>query len=440
MSWTPEQVLSFAPDAGTAKRGQGLASERNWRLLQSNDTSVWGECASSSLSYYHTQIDLSGPAFKCNCPSRKFPCKHAIGLFLIFATRSDAIDKGQAPPAWVEEWMASRKGKTSEAIDPKVLAERQEKNASQRANNRIKRLEQMAGGVKDLETWLLDLVRQGLASTEQLEYSYWQDISARMVDNKLGGVGLKIRSLPLLQGGNTDWPKYMLSELAELYLLARGLQNLEQLPEPMQDQLLSVAGLNIRKDDLLSQNGIQDNWAVLGQFTGVNIDNGAFRQTWLKGEDSGKDAMLLEYDYRGAGFEIDWPVGRIIAGELVYYPGTYPLRAILKEPKMLLGLLETSNGHPHFSSFFEAYAEATSANPWLLDFPVCLDQVIPVYSEQELFLIDVEKRAIPLVSRDNLQWKLLSLSGGHPVSIFGGWTGRQLVPLSVFMEDRWIAL
>lgn len=443
MSWTTQQVLSFAPDPATAKRGQQLASERNWRSLAGNTKAIWGECKSSSVSYYRTQVDLQGPAFKCNCPSRKFPCKHAIGLLLIFVSRSEAFAITDTAPEWVETWLTSRRGKTSAptaTVDPALLAERQQKNADQRSKNRSKRLAQMAQGVKDLETWLLDLIRQGLASTEQLDYTYWQDIAARMVDNKLGGVGLKIRSLPLLQGGNTEWPEQMLTELTELFLLARGLKNLEQLPEPLQDQLLSVAGVNTKKEDLLSQKGILDTWTVLGQFTGVNIDNGTFRRTWLRGAKTLQNALLLEYDYRDAGFPVDWPVGKMFSGKLVYYPGSYPLRAAVGEASFVLDELADGSGHPTLRSFFAEYAGAVQANPWLIDFPACLEGMRPVYDKGELHLVDAEKRAIPLVSRGNLPWKLLSLSGGHPVTVFGEWTGKKLVPLSIFWNDKWLSL
>jgi hypothetical protein len=30
-----------------------------------------------------TRVDLNCPAFKCNCPSRKFSCKHGLGLYLL---------------------------------------------------------------------------------------------------------------------------------------------------------------------------------------------------------------------------------------------------------------------------------------------------------------------------------------------------------------------
>ena len=369
------------------------------------------------------RLTCLAPPLNAIVPVVNFPCKHAIGLLLIFISRSEAFAIKESGPEWVEEWLATRRSKTSTSVDPALVAQRQEKNAVQRLKTRSKRLEQMTQGVKDLETWLLDLVRQGLASTEQYDYNYWQEIAARMVDNKLGGVGLKIRSMPLLQGGNTEWPEQMLSELAELYLLARGLQNLEKLPEPLQDQLLAVAGLNTKKDDLLAQVGLEDIWMVLGQFTGVNIDNGTYRRTWLRGTKTDKKALLLEYDYRDAGFVQNWPLGQLFKAKLVYYPGSYPLRAAVGNPEFIDGGHASFSGHSTLDSFFAEYAGAVQANPWIMDFPACLESVRPVYADGELHLIDAQKKAIPLVSRDNLQWKLLAISGSHPVKVFWGMDG-----------------
>jgi SWIM zinc finger len=46
---------------------------------------VWGLCAGSGKRPYQTVVDLTGPAYKCSCPSRKFPCKHALALLLNWA-------------------------------------------------------------------------------------------------------------------------------------------------------------------------------------------------------------------------------------------------------------------------------------------------------------------------------------------------------------------
>ena len=81
ISLTADQILRLAPDASAAKAGQGLSTAHKWRALGRRETIVWGECQGSGKEPYQTQADLSEPAFRCSCPSRKFPCKHGLGLF-----------------------------------------------------------------------------------------------------------------------------------------------------------------------------------------------------------------------------------------------------------------------------------------------------------------------------------------------------------------------
>ena len=84
MSFSPEQIIALAPDAPSAKAGRSLATARKWSALGCDERAVWGECQGSGKEPYRTQIDFTEPAFRCMCPSRKFPCKHALGLFLLF--------------------------------------------------------------------------------------------------------------------------------------------------------------------------------------------------------------------------------------------------------------------------------------------------------------------------------------------------------------------
>jgi len=41
-----------------------------------------------------------------------------------------------------------------------------------------KRLDQMITGLEELDNWLQDTFRQGLASLEQQPFSFWKEISA----------------------------------------------------------------------------------------------------------------------------------------------------------------------------------------------------------------------------------------------------------------------
>jgi hypothetical protein len=85
LHWTAEQILKLAPDAVSAKAAQGLLAPKKWTSLGANESVLWGACQGSGANPYQTQIDLAEPAFKCSCPSRKFPCKHGLALFLLFA-------------------------------------------------------------------------------------------------------------------------------------------------------------------------------------------------------------------------------------------------------------------------------------------------------------------------------------------------------------------
>ncbi|WP_345024954.1 SWIM zinc finger family protein, partial [Nonomuraea roseoviolacea] len=46
---------------------------------------LFGECEGSGATPYQTCVDLDGPAYRCGCPSRKAPCKHALGLLLVWS-------------------------------------------------------------------------------------------------------------------------------------------------------------------------------------------------------------------------------------------------------------------------------------------------------------------------------------------------------------------
>lgn len=80
--WTADRVLALAPDSASVASGRELSSPAKWASAARSDFAVWGEAKGSGAKPYQTIIDLREPAFKCSCPSRKFPCKHALGLML----------------------------------------------------------------------------------------------------------------------------------------------------------------------------------------------------------------------------------------------------------------------------------------------------------------------------------------------------------------------
>ena len=102
---TEAEVLAMSPDAASSKAAKGLQSISKWPSVGSDEVAVWGECQGSGSKPYQTQVDLSGPAFKCSCPSRKFPCKHGLALMLLRAA-GQVPEGGAAQPEWVSNYTA----------------------------------------------------------------------------------------------------------------------------------------------------------------------------------------------------------------------------------------------------------------------------------------------------------------------------------------------
>src|SRR3954454_6582888 len=98
MEWTTGTVEGLAPDTASVTAARRLARPAPWSELGHDQRSLWGLCKGSGAKPYQVQVDLQeGPAYKCSCPSRKFPCKHALALLLLLATGH--VAEGTAP-AW----------------------------------------------------------------------------------------------------------------------------------------------------------------------------------------------------------------------------------------------------------------------------------------------------------------------------------------------------
>src|ERR1700754_3967432 len=98
--WSTLQVETLAPDASSLNAAHGLSGAASWKATGRLDDILWGV-----YHRYQVCVDLSGPAYKCSCPSRKVPCKHALGLLMRWA-ESDVSDA--EAPAFVHEWQAAR--------------------------------------------------------------------------------------------------------------------------------------------------------------------------------------------------------------------------------------------------------------------------------------------------------------------------------------------
>jgi hypothetical protein len=436
--FTPEQITALAPDAASARAGQALASPRKWAATGSDERCLWGECQGSGSRPYQVIVDAAEPAFRCTCPSRKFPCKHALGL-LFLSTAAGAVP-GAAPPEWVAEWLAGRDAraekKTVRAAEPPAQGPA---DAEAQARRSERREERVAAGLAELERWLADLVRQGLASAATRPASFWEGMAARLVDAQAPGAARLVRELARVPGSGEDWPERLLASLARLHLLTEAMRRLDALPEPVQADVRGAAGWTQRQDEVLAAGGVRDHWVVLGQWTGVE-DRLRVQRTWLRGEASGRTALLLAFAAGGQPLEPGPTPGTRFGAELAFYPGAHPLRALVRERLSAPAAAPVLPGFATVPDALGEWAAALSRNPWTERVALPLLDVVPVRDGGRWLLRDREGRLLPLAGGGEVGWTLLAFGGAEPATVVGEWDGEALLPLAVAAAGRYLEL
>ncbi len=434
MQLTKENILQLAPDAGTARRAREVAHFRRWHLLAGNGRAIWGEYGNPHDPFL-VAADFENLAVYCTCPVRRKPCKHGIGILLTFLRHNGEFSVQEAPD-WVQQWLDKRDRRFAKKKEekPPRSAEAEAALAQQRKRNRERRMADMEAGLAILENWVLDLLRQGLASLEGREEAYFQELATRMVDAKLGTLARRIRQLPQLMPED-DWPSRLLQALGEIYLLVKAFQKLPALPDALQDDLLSLAGVNFKKEDILANAGVKDHWLVAGQFFAEEDSNLQSRRTWLIGEQTGKIAMLLDFAWGGNDYETGWRPGSILEGEVVFYPSAWPLRALVKSQNLCKDRpFHLPEGLADFKAMERKWAAAVGTLPWIWPLPLLLDGVTPVHDSGRFLLLDETGKAIRLACSSKNGWQLIAESTGNPIRIFGQWEGEAFRPLSVVSD------
>ena len=435
--WTADQVLALAPDAASRKAGSKLGAAGPWSEAGSSDEgTVWGLCKGSGSKPYQTVVDIAGaagPAYKCSCPSRKFPCKHALGLLLLWAADDAAVPPGQEPE-WAEQWTAGRRrraeerkagdgsGTPSGSADPEAARRRAERRA-----------ERVTSGAVELEQRLADLLRGGLATAEQSGYGLWEETAARMVDAQAQGLAGRVRELGAIPSTGPGWPVRLLEECALLHLLGQGWLRRERLPDGLAATVRSRMGLPASADGP----PLRDRWLVLAQYDTTD-PRLTTRRIWLHGADSHRTVLLLSYGAAGRAPELALPVGLTLEAEVSAYPGAGQPRVALGEQFAPPAPAAIRPPGMTTSRAAARYGDALRDDPWLESVPVTLDRVVPAPDGDSWQLADAdEDAALPLTpvarSRPGL-WRLVALSGGAPVRVFGEYGHQGFTPLTAWAE------
>ena len=445
--WSREQVLALAPDASARAGAERAAVPGPWSgtgsHLSGGDAAVWGECKGSGAKPYRTCVELSAPAYRCTCPSRKFPCKHVLGLLLLWA--EGAVAAAEAVPDWVAEWLEGRREREARSAARREPASAEEapsdpEAARRRARQRERRV---AAGLDELDRWLRDQVRHGLAGTQRAGYQHWDAVAARMVDAQAAAVAGVLRRLAGVPMSGEGWPGRLLEEYALLRLLIVASRRQDELPEPLRETVRSRVGFAVTRERVLAGAAVRDRWDVLGQ-RDTQEDRLRVRRVWLCGRRTGRMALVLEFAAPGQPLDASLVIGRGVDAELAFYPGAPGLRALVARRHATVPP-EVPRGAT-VAGVLASYAATLAEDPWLDSLPAVLGEVVPArdlgHSRDGAWsLADPSGEAVPLHRAVGDPWRLVATSGGHPVTVAGEWTPSGLRPLTVWdAEGRAVVL
>lgn len=432
MQLSVDEVLRLSPDEASAKAAKGLVVPDKWASLEFNDDAVWGECKGSGAKPYQVQVDLAEPAFRCSCPSRKFPCKHGLALLLLKAQHPNNFSLANLP-AWVSDWLASRKQRADKQVQkqtgavtkPAVAADPQ---AS--ARREAQRQRRMQAGLDDLDRWLADRVRQGLVQLPA-HPDIWSEMATRMIDAQLPGMAFRLRRIGTWIGKDETWPARVLGSLGQLHVLIDACRRMDTLPEATQADIHTALGVVLDREAVLaSGERVIDDWLVLGQH--IDEDSRLWaRRVWLQGAQSGRRALLLDYAHGTRYFEQMYVPASSLRMTLVFFPGNAPLRA--------LSLDDRSSSPAHASppsvsldDALDTTSRQLAANPWQWPQPLLLGDGVPGQDASGWSAQTAARRRLKLNLRDDDGWRLMAESGGAPLTLFGEWDGETLRPLSAW--------
>ena len=472
-AWTVEQVAAVAPSPRSVAAAEPLADVGRWSALGGDERALWGRCRGSGAEPYDTSVDHVEVAWRCTCPSRKHPCKHALALLLLWVRGRVAES---ARPDSVESWIGRRDRRPADAAashaggagsgsgaDSGGAGESASTGVGDDSDAdggdggdtgptdrdeldraRDERVARMMEGLTELDRWLEDRMRTGLADPALARYSTWDQLAARLVDARAGALANRVRRLAGLVGASPDWHAEVLAELGLLHLIAQAGRRLPGLPGDLADAVATASGWQVRHADVLGGVPETDEWFVAGR-SDTREDRIEVRRLWLRGTRSGRWAMLLSFAAYQQSLDDSFTVGTVVHADLHRYPGG-SLRALAGR-RYADPLPFTSPPAVTVVQACDEIGLAVAAEPWLERYPATV-RATPSVLDGRWVLTDASG-SLPLQGDDRSLGTLLAACAGAAgtaaseamdVDMTIEWTPWGVRLLTVHLADRTLDL
>lgn len=197
MQITEQWILSHAPSPAVAEEGRALSEadcfDIRRRTKESN--AYWAECAGSAQNPYYVSIDFSlsekDPTYSCSCPSRHYPCKHAVGLmFEIMEEKTFEIGK---PPSYIA------KARTKEAAERARAEARLLRIRKYGSAGKERKLDRQMEGLSKAENLIDSLFSDGIVTVSDLPPQTLDRLAAELGNSGLPGGRIALERVAMLE-------------------------------------------------------------------------------------------------------------------------------------------------------------------------------------------------------------------------------------------------
>jgi SWIM zinc finger len=446
MAVTIDKIEALAPDQASLSAALKIKPS-SWALLSRNepDGFAWGECQGSGSTPYKVALSVSDLGYKCSCPSRKFPCKHSLGLMLQLAKSAQSFTAAQTAD-WVHDWAGRRRSGAGGAPGP------HKEGAPKASTAGARQAEAEAEDTPDDPLAEARAAKQRERVKEQREAAILAGnapqlcriAAQRLVDAKAPSLAASVDALPsallaMPQAGRAD---AAIQALGAWHLLAEACRRQNLLPEALREDVRRLTGWSMQRQTLLDDKQAlrkSGSWAVFAIHSEVQPDKLRRIETWLE-DGEGGHALLMDFVplATGAGGSPFAPGERFHA-ELVFYPSAAPMRAIIAARSEAPA---SSNAPPPQVPLREALDSChamRSRQPWLGAWPVSFtaDAVVQT-GKGELWVTDGDL-AVPLDPRQRDE--TLVLTQVDLSAMTGFWNGASLNAASAETSlGKWLRL
>ena len=297
------------------------------------------------------------------------------------------------------------------------------------------RAERVAAGLDELDQWLRDQVRTGIADLGRGGYGPLDQMAARMVDAQAPGVAGMLRSLPGELAGE-GWPGRLLEQLGALHLLVAAHRRVDELPPALAATVRPRVGYPVRKADVLAGPAVTDHWFAVGAVDSLDYRL-VSRRVWLYGATTGRWALLLSFVPPGAFLDDSVAAGQRLHANLHFYPGSGQYRALLGERWDVLERADPPRPET-YAELLERFADLLAADPWATRMPAVVHAaaVPPERSGGRWRLREDSGAYRELIELGGEPWPLFARSVGAPAPVFGEWGPAGFRPLSLLPDAR----